>query len=78
MLIDFKFRPDTIKTGNTNSRIKSIVDYFYGDSSNKLPKQKDLNLLDKLFDEYSEVMNHMFKKMRKRYNTFLNKFLTEK
>ncbi len=66
VLIDYKFR---------QGKNASNVCEFLFQQKNLTP---DLNMIDSIFDDYSKVMNYMFQTMRRRYNTFIDKFFTEK
>lgn len=54
----------------------NIQEFIFADENGKLPDEPDMNAVDKIFAEYSKVMNIMYEKLRNMYNLYLAKFLT--
>lgn len=54
----------------------NIQEFLFADENGKLPPEPDMRVVDKIFAEYSKVMNIMYEKLRNMYNLYLTKFLT--
>lgn len=85
MLFDYRFRPNprsqigvNQKKGQDNDeKFEDAASFFFADKNGRIPREINLKKVDRVYNEYMNVLSRNYETLKTKYQRFINDCLDD-